>query len=488
MNLLQLARRSAVRCALVAVPLLAACGATVTDTTPGERGPALRVVSGGGITDTVDAALTQPVVLEVRDSSGALATNRTIELYAVPLRYTASTFLGDISEAPHRMDMTTTTDANGRVSLSVKLGTVAGNGGFEARIRSLELVDTVRFTIKPGNTTRIVLQPSDTTVGPGASYNLNASLADRYLNPTSAEPITYTDVAGLASVSATGKVTAGATTARGTIVVRSPTLEDTARVTIVPPLPMVGVRLATLGVGLEGIAVVNADGTGERRVLAQNDMYAPRMLAGNPTILSFHGEPAFNANVNFTSSVDGTNSALPGFGYSAFPSFTHDGQWVFFTGIRNGNARSVYRFPIDDPTAVDSLVSLVFDWYDAEPIVSPNGDVVAVGQCCTTKVIRVATREVSTIDRSCDRGMFSPDGTQIACVSRHDLFVMKPDGTGYRLLATNLVNGCPPDWTADGEWLIAQTLTGPTLVSAADGTRLPLTNLAGKFTQVSFVR
>src|SRR5690348_2690597 len=62
-------------CTLLVTALTYACDSS-TEPRPGDRG--IRVVSGGNQTDTVLAVLAQPLLVEIRDSTGRLAPGVTV--------------------------------------------------------------------------------------------------------------------------------------------------------------------------------------------------------------------------------------------------------------------------------------------------------------------------------------------------------------------------------------------------------------------------
>jgi len=75
-------RKARVACSISLILLLANCG----DNPTGLAGkPGIRAVAGAGITDTVDAAPLQALVVEVRDQNGALASGVVVRFEPKPV-------------------------------------------------------------------------------------------------------------------------------------------------------------------------------------------------------------------------------------------------------------------------------------------------------------------------------------------------------------------------------------------------------------------
>jgi hypothetical protein len=100
---------------------LAACGSDLT--LPDDGAPArLEAVSGGGQEGTVGRRLHRPLVVELTDASAHPVVGTVV----------AFGFQGSVPDA--EIDPTATTDASGRASAEVRLGTSTGSLTVEARV------------------------------------------------------------------------------------------------------------------------------------------------------------------------------------------------------------------------------------------------------------------------------------------------------------------------------------------------------------------
>jgi Tol biopolymer transport system component len=105
----------------------------------------------------------------------------------------------------------------------------------------------------------------------------------------------------------------------------------------------------------------------------------------------------------------------------------------------------------------------------------------------------VTTKAKRTLPITCTSPSYSPDGTSIACASPVDVFVMRTDGSGRRVVATFGEFGgqdgySGTDWSPDGKWLLVTLPSYPELVEVATGTEIPLQALSNRAFQTLFVR
>src|SRR5262249_34703277 len=77
-------RRTAVLSIAAAAVATLGCGSDGTSPDGRVSGPPFRVVAGGGTTDTVQARLMQPLVVEIHDTTGHVAHGKTVRFEALP--------------------------------------------------------------------------------------------------------------------------------------------------------------------------------------------------------------------------------------------------------------------------------------------------------------------------------------------------------------------------------------------------------------------
>jgi hypothetical protein len=169
--------------------LAAVCAATLgltachdDSTTAPRTASTVTVLSGGAQTGTVGAALSAPVVLQVKDQSGNALSGVSVTL-------TPAGGAGSVSAS------TLTTDANGQVSVTWTLGTVAGTDTLAVQAGSLPVLD-VLATATPDAPASIVVVTGDAQTAPAGSAlpgPMTVKVTDQYGNPVPNVTVTFTD-------------------------------------------------------------------------------------------------------------------------------------------------------------------------------------------------------------------------------------------------------------------------------------------------------
>jgi hypothetical protein len=466
---------------------LAACGGSDASTGPipvVDRTP-LRVVSGGGQSDTVLTTFAQALIVEVRDTSGKLSPGRTVRFTSiVPATGGSATVSVSALDAQQFGSFASAvTDAQGRAAMLVRLGTVVGAAALEVAVPEFGAVDTIAYTIKPGAAARVTLAPRDTTVQPGATYSLRAGVTDRFGNPISGVVPTFW--ANGASVSTSGVVTAGSTFARATIGASYGSAADTVTVSVFPRLPMVANRWGT-------VVLINSDGSGVSVVAQTSDVsLSPHSVRATATIAYYLGDPWSNSRVWLAEPGGLPRRLLPSAsGFEAWPRLSQDGAWVYF--VRNNN--SLWRAHLDG-SSLDSLTTVSPPQIYSAPTISPDGRTVAIEDAGGVKVVDLATKVATILPVACAAPRYSPDGNYFACLKARVISIVKTDGSGARTVASlpgfgdgmEALSGL--DWSPDGNWILAFVgYQGPTLLDVATGTQFPLSQLGYGYAQASFVR
>ncbi|MDH3495501.1 MAG: hypothetical protein OER21_01945 [Gemmatimonadota bacterium] len=132
-------------------PRLTGVSALFSATAVVVRATTVAIISGSGQTDTVEATLPQPIVVEARDAAGAPVPNDTVDFVA----------LDGGSLAPSRA----VTDAVGRASAVWTLGPVASVQSGQARLPFSGSVAAFQATATPGAPVQLqfATQPGNTT-------------------------------------------------------------------------------------------------------------------------------------------------------------------------------------------------------------------------------------------------------------------------------------------------------------------------------------
>ena len=443
----------------------------------------LTIAGGTGATDTVDAPLAQPLIVDVRTSQGlpargALVLFRALTVASIPLsQYTVR--LGPIGGPREFVSLYDTVGADARAEVLVALGPVAGPGAVEITVPELGLTDTATYTIRPGNAVRIVTEPADTVVSVSHAFSLRTSVLDRHDNLRS-DAVTYLADSSSATVSTNGAVaslTAGRASVRAYI---SAGPADTSWVTVVPQATIAaivptGIAIVDLdganyrevpGVPIGGAAWVDWNPRGDTLVYASSDydswMYvtdlvgAPRRLITDSTGLVSEYRPQYSAN----------------------------GQWIYFGGRRGSQDDAVWRVRPDGSSPVQVGPGGVEA--DNHPGPSGDGELVAyvTNRCCYPNdglfVLHVSTGAIDSLAPAALTPRFSPADSLLGFVTPTDgIWVLRPDGSALRRVSPfinsiyNYYQGF--DWSPDGVWIIARAPTNRLeLIRLADGLVLEL--------------
>lgn len=193
---------------LLALAVIAACGegGSTTPDGPTATPAAIRAEGGSAQTGRVGAALPQQLTVLVLD-----AQNRPIRNVSVEFRPAA----GSGTTSPARAS----TGADGRVSTTWTLGTVAGAQSVSASALGVTAVNFLA-TGTPGPATQVAVSPPTANLPVGDTLRVQGIVRDEFGNAISGGSVTWTsDAPAIASVSALGTVRAvaiGTTTVRAT--------------------------------------------------------------------------------------------------------------------------------------------------------------------------------------------------------------------------------------------------------------------------------
>ncbi|HEX7980791.1 MAG TPA: hypothetical protein VF461_19455 [Gemmatimonadaceae bacterium] len=467
-------------CTLLVAALTYACGGgNDTPTKPTVDRTPIKVVAGGGQTDTIGAVLLQALVVEVRDTSGKFFAGSTVRF--TPVGGISNLLVSPVSEQNFAAFASDVADTQGRAKALVKMGNVAGTMKLEIAVPELGAVDTITFVVKAGAPAKFTISPRDTTLLPGASFTLSVQTTDRASNPIPSAAPTFSATG--ATVTSAGLVTAGSSSPRAHIIVSHSGAADTVGVWVVMKLPMVMNRN-------HAVVLINSDGTGATTLATSPDnSLSPSSVKATPQVLFYQGDPGYSGTI-WTVQPNGTPQRLnPGTTRGeGWARFSPDGAWVYFTR----DYRSLWREHLDG-TGLDSLTSFTEARVYIAPSVSPDGHSVAIEDGTGVQIYDATTRTPRMISTTCGFPTYSPDGAWFACTTASTVSVVRTDGTGKRLVANlspnyGLDDLTSADWTADGTCLLLTTYTGAILVDVSNGAVFPLTGLGMGFFQASIVR
>ena len=489
---------------LIAVFSLSACGGdgpTAPSGTPG-----LHVVSGDGVTDSVNAVLPGELVVELRDVDAkpragvpVVFSTTTTELVRLMATTSGTGYFAHSAVA--------TTDARGRASARVQFGERAGQISVSVSVAGdASLQTSASYTVLPGAAVQLRSTPRDTTVYAGRTYSLGAVATDRYGNAR-ADAVRYTALTpASARVSEAGVVEALAV-GRARMQLSSGTLVDTAWVSIPPQGVFTAVRVAGSGSSYRvRVVSLNLDGTGET-IEVSSDLWSDAGFAWSPdggtlaVALGNHHTSLFRKTAGGTAPLLQSAAELWS---KAFPRYSQDGAWVYFNGRIDGTSSEIWRARADGTGA--QRVGPRSGYYDDDvgPDPSPDGTRVAYSTNrvnATMPVIRIltlATGVVSAIDAPGVTPRWTPDGTRIAYVttgpdwgylddsramrSSGSLAWMDPSGGNRSVINTGAKRWMPHfDFSPDGKYILALSSSAGLieLVEVATGATIPLTYAKG---------
>jgi hypothetical protein len=479
---------------------LAACGGD--STSPLLPQPGVRVVSGGGGSDTILALPAEMLVVEVRDASGAPARNTTVRIqagsstdFADPRRamyvcYTAYARCAEFSanSSSWSSGINAVTDDSGRARARVQYGIVAGPATVDITVPQYGYVTSATFTTRAGALTQVAVASHDTAIYVGSSYPLNATAADRFGNARP-EALTF-EVLTPSVVSLSGGRVSGVATGRGRIVMRTTGLVDTAFASVPPPGRLVGTGGAQ-GIGLNlAITALNTDGTGRRRIAVTpgNNGFANPAWTGDGArvIVLEAGGPQGSPRMF---AYDTTTAArAPVVDTTEFPSnldasYSRNVATLFFWGSTTATGWGMYKANLDGSGAQLAVQG------GNGGSVSPDGTRVCYLNQASVMIVRDLSTGVETaVGSAAGTPFWSPASDLIAFMSRsngvYDLNVVRPDGTGLRTITGDIYS--TGSWSPDGQWIaILRTNVGIELVRVSDGERLRLPGTR-EFSQVAW--
>lgn len=468
-------------CASLVAALAYGCGGSDSPTTPNGTGP-IRVIAGGGQTDTIMVTLAQPLVVEIHDSTKRIAPGVTVRFESLGSRFLSSVLVAPLGQQSFDYIGSSVTDAQGRVKMRVRLGNRAGTARLEVSVPELGVVDTVEYTITAGALKALWMMPGDTTIAPGSSYTVRTYTTDQWNNPVAGVTPTYSGTG--VTVSSSGQVTAGNGIVRGRVIASYRELRDTIDVSVVPRLPMVA---ASSGM----VSLINSDGSGSITLATtQLALLSVSSVPATPSVVFAQGDQYFGADLWI---AQPNVAARPLFNapkthFDAWPRLSPDGEWVYFVRDKN----SLWRVKLDG-TGLDSLASFAPVRGYSAPTVAPDGRSVAIEDSTGLTIVDVATKVTRTLPVTCGFPRYSPDGAFFACAAQYTVSIVGTDGTGQRVVAQLDAYFGPDDssgvdWTPDGKWLLTRVRAQyALLVEVSSGTIVPLGGLPF-YSQLSFVR
>jgi WD40-like Beta Propeller Repeat len=430
----------------------AGCGSS---TSPHGPPPApIAFLAGNHQSDTVQAVLTQALIVKVSPPSGSSAAGQIIQFSAVPDTTGGyEVYPQELTAAQPSTFIADTTNAAGVAVIGVALGAQAGRARLVVKVPTFGFADTAVFTVLPGGPAALHSGPADTSVYVNGTVALHTKVVDRFGNPRS-DPVSYHILSGPGTLSGSTVTVTGF----GFVLVGASAgiARDTTTITGLPS----GKIAASSDNG--GIVTFNLDGSGYKQITttaAGTVVWAP---SGNSVVfdqLTFGGLSGGSPVLQSATVSSGSVSTLDNSGgaFDAWPAYSRDGTWIYYVTLTGPwLLRHVHPDGTGDGTVNMNSPGVQF------PSPSPDGQSVAyiVPEVNTLQILNLSTG-VSTPVGSVTglAAAWSPTSDLIAVVTQTgNLFVVHTDGSGQTALGGSALYEWQIGWSPDGKWIIVRNL------------------------------
>lgn len=464
----------------VAGTVLLVAGRCGNPAAPAQAGVA--IISPAGVSDTVQAFLSQPLVVEVRDSTGRRVRGVAVRFQASVTAYqdqgVPTVHLSASTPDDYREQVEAVTDRLGRAAVRMRMGVVSGDAAVHISVPTMNVSNLAELTVRPGTTVRTVVLPRDTAVYVGGSYALRAATEDRFGNRGPAT-VTSATSQGPATASVAGTSVTGQAIGRTAVGTMAGGTQQQVFVSVVPQGTLAAARL-------DGIYTFGLDGSGYRVVAAAPDARSPRWFPNGQRIV-------YSTGLGHGWVTDLTRDVRPLVADAnpldaelwAHPS--RDGEWVYFGGY-SGNAFRGYPYRVRaDGTGLQLVPGFkADDFTQGHPSPSPAGDRVAyfreegVARNVTLRVLDMRTGSVLLKDVPGHSPEWS-HGDSIAYLdmqgaSQGPIRLMSSAGEGHRQVGSGASYAFGIDWSPDDQWIVARDGESGRLeiIRVATGQRIPL--------------
>jgi hypothetical protein len=412
---------------------IAGCGSSLP-----ESSPRVQVMSGGNLSDTVQAAISGLLALKLPSGHGGAEITFTPRLD--PVRRTEAGMW--LCPAPGQCgagEASIAATDDGRANMVIAFGTVAGPAWIDIISSDGSIRDSVPYHVLPGTAAAVRLRNTIGVAYVGGTLDVGPSAVDRYGNLVPGA-VTMTALNDLVSVSSDGTLTANAF-GRGGAVYAVGTARDTVYLTVVPQGVLASIQDSGITLeGLDGIVV------GRRRVehqylpIDQGPIWLPggNLLVGDGDHLDVldsagHSRPyaASGTHYPFLPTAARQNGAIVMAAYDLVTSITPAIYWIDSIG--------------DTPKTLPVYAGLT------EAGVSPDGIQIAV---VVGGVIKIADLRTGTFLRTLTAGAhprWSPDGTMIGFLASDGVVVIP--ATGGSVIKFSATAG-DLTWSPDSQWLL----------------------------------
>jgi hypothetical protein len=461
------------RIALTALTAIFAATAAVScgkDATPPEVIPGMQFISGHDAFDTAGAYLPGRLIVEVRDSLGAIVPDSTVVRFeTLDSDGNPEAFVRSANAGAFKRVTTNKTDASGRAWTQVRLGERAGASRVVVSVSSLGFVDTAHFVVYRGHPVIATIVPSDTALYVGGTFKPSATISDAHGN-SYVEKIVLSGTATGLSVSSEGAIQATAQ-GRFTLSAAVGIFPQSISVSVVPKFKLAawkrdGATSQLMSMELDG---------SDQRVLAPITLGTISSISEDGDI-SIGSRPVWlkgTSTIVYTTIVSGKQLLLkvqdtggtptvflplpPSMFHQARPSLAPAGA-VFFLAVdhRCNSGDPAYCLFQSKSDATSLQLVHAGSLWDHSP--GPGGTRIAFTGGGAVVVYNTSTDQVEPWQVSGGSPAWAPNGDHIAFVHNGAIKRMDPNGTNVVTLSpSGTVFGGPLRWSPDSKWIIART-------------------------------
>ena len=459
------------------------CGAAILLSACGHGGgsdslfpfPGIHVLAGAGITDTVLSLQRQALVVRVRQGDGSLAQGVVVRFDAMapadPTRRSEPTVFVCALAAqrcgPYASAFATdTTDSEGRASVMIRLGQVAGRVGVRMSVPELGMVDSTFFTVTPGALAGVRSIARDTGISVGATAMLRGHVVDRFGNARTESTVMAVGAGTAFTLDAARATVTGTAIGTQWLFARYGEMRDSMTVRVIPPA-----RFVAWAAGAHEVRLINSDGTGAARTLAKDIDSGlgafPRFDATRRSVSMYRADGTNTSVPNTIVVVDTATLARreigPASGFYALAMVRpqDDGSLMVVGNRTPGGTYALWRVARDNTVSFVVELPDLTNCYDCVDITRDGSKVAYLG-LGNLRILTVKTGEWMVLRGNARSPRFSPKGDRIAYLwpgsySANDgtLVVTGVDGSNDRQFP-DYVFSPGISWSPDGVYIVGR--------------------------------